>query len=138
MSGPTLGHGGGSSISTPTRPHLLTTGKGEDQDSLRQITPEDWLLGFMRAEVDCVAVTDHNSGEWIDKLKEALKGLQDHPGYRPLYLFPGVEITANAGIHLLALFDRAKGSAEINGLLGAGPIQGCARARRPGRRCVGH
>ena len=94
-------------------------GKGGNQDSLRQITPEDWLLGFMRAEVDCVAVTDHNSGEWVDKLKEALKGLQDHPDYCPLHLFPGVEITANAGIHLLALFDTAKGSADINGLLGA-------------------
>ncbi len=31
-----------------------------------QITPEEWLLGFMRAEIDCVAVTDHNSGEGID------------------------------------------------------------------------
>ena len=39
-------------------------GKGGDQASLRRITPEDWLLGFMRAGVDCVAVTDHNSGEW--------------------------------------------------------------------------
>ena len=44
-------------------------GKGDNQDTLRQITPEDWLLGFMRAGVDCVAVTDHNSGDWIDKLK---------------------------------------------------------------------
>ena len=38
-------------------------GKGPNQDSLREITPEDWLLGYMRVGVDCVAVTDHNSGE---------------------------------------------------------------------------
>ena len=99
-------------------------GKGENQESLRQITPEDWLLGFMRAGVDCVAVTDHNSGEWIDKLQEALKGLDNHPDFRPLHLFPGVEITANVGIHVLALFDTGKGTADINGLLGAVRYQG--------------
>ena len=35
----------------------------------KNIRPEDWLLDFMRAGIDCVAVTDHNSGEWIDKRK---------------------------------------------------------------------
>ena len=37
------------------------------------ISPKEWLLGFMRAGVDCVAVTDHNSGDWIDPLKHALQ-----------------------------------------------------------------
>jgi hypothetical protein len=35
------------------------------------LTPETWLLKYMTAEIDCVAVTDHNSGAWIDKLKTA-------------------------------------------------------------------
>ena len=93
-------------------------GKGENQDSLRQITPEDWLLGFMRAEVDCVAVTDHNSGEWIDKLKSALRALEQHSEFRQLYLFPGVEVTANGSTHVLALFDPTKGSSDVDKLLG--------------------
>lgn len=96
-------------------------GKGPNQASLRGITPEEWLLGYMRACIDCVAVTDHNSGTWIDQLKESLKRLEQetHPEYRPLYLFPGVEITANGGVHILAILDFSAGSAEINRLLGA-------------------
>ena len=95
-------------------------GKGADQAE-RQIEPEDWLLGFMQAEIDCVAVTDHNSGDWVDKLKSALARLEasGHLGYRPLHLFPGVEITANGGVHVLAIFDRDRGAADINALLGA-------------------
>ena len=70
-------------------PASVDYGKGTDQRRLRQITPKEWLLGFMRAGVDCVAVTDHNTGEWIDKLKEALQELEqeEHPEFRSLYLF---------------------------------------------------
>ena len=95
-------------------------GKGPDQVSLRRITPEDWLLGFMRAGVDCVAVTDHNSGEWIDRLKSALSHLEgeQHGEFRPLYLFPGVEVTANGNIHILAVFDTDGDSSNIDKLLG--------------------
>ena len=95
-------------------------GKGADQASLRRITPEDWLLGFMRAGVDCVAVTDHNSGAWIDRLQSALSNLEEerHDEFRPLYLFPGVEVTANGNIHVLAVFDINKDSSDIDKLLG--------------------
>ncbi len=84
------------------------------------ITPENWLLMYMQAGIDCVAITDHNSGEWIDKLKLALQSLDDSKpaGYRKLFLFPGVEITASGNIHILALFDPAAGTKEINALLG--------------------
>ena len=116
----TRGRAGGSSISTATPPASADYGKGPDQASIRQITPEDWLLGYMRAGVDCVAVTDHNSGEWIDRVKMALRTLnqRQHNGFRPLYLFPGVEVTANGSIHVLAVFDTDKGSSEVDRLLG--------------------
>ena len=96
-------------------------GKGRDQASLKQITPKDWLLGFMRAGVDCVAVTDHNSGEWIDRLEQALRELEQeqHLEFRSLYLFPGVEVTANGGIHILAVLDTDKRAADVTTLLGA-------------------
>ena len=95
-------------------------GKGSEQAFLKQTKPRDWLLDFMRAEVDCVAVTDHNSGEWVDELKQILFELdQEQPtGYRPLYLFPGVEITAAGGTHILALFGVEEGSSVITRLLG--------------------
>ena len=102
-------------------PASVDYGKGPKQNSLRQITPADWLLDFMRAEVDCVAVTDHNSGEWVDRLKQALHELEQdqHPDFRPLHLFPGVEITANGGIHVLGILDTDSASADIASLLGA-------------------
>ena len=105
-------------------------GKGPDQENLRNVTPRDWLLGFMRAGVDCVAVTDHNSGAWIDDLKNALVDLEQrpHPEFRPLYLFPGVEITANGGIHVLAVLDIDKGSADVATLLGAAGYKGARGA----------
>ena len=88
---------------------------------MRELTHEDWLLNFMRARVDCVAVTDHNSGEWIDPLKSALHKLEQdkHLDYRPLSLFPGVEITANASVHILAVFDIDNGTKDIDALLGS-------------------
>ena len=101
-------------------------GKGPTQASLKQTTPRDWLLGFMRAGVDCVAVTDHNSGEWIDKLQDALVALEQElpTDFRPLYLFPGVEITASGGVHILALLDVDKTSADVERLLGAVDYRG--------------
>ena len=82
-------------------------GKGPDQETLRQRTPREWLLDFMRARVDCVAITDHNTGAWIDKLQDELSKMKSEQleEFRPLVLFPGVELTVNGGFHLLALFD---------------------------------
>ena len=76
--------------------------------------------------IDCVAITDHNSGEWIDRLKQALAQLeqQNQQGYRPLHLFPGVEISASGGVHILAIFDPQKTTGDINTLLGAVDYQG--------------
>ncbi|MDY6991397.1 MAG: hypothetical protein SVR94_02160 [Pseudomonadota bacterium] len=84
-----------------------------------EITPQDWLLDFMRAQIDCVAVTDHNSGVWIDILKQALETLRDNDNYRPLFLFPGIEITAHGNIHILAIFNADKRTSDIDTLLGA-------------------
>lgn len=87
----------------------------------KAITPENWLLMYMTAGIDCVAITDHNSGEWIDTLKDALQTMEttQPSGYRKLHLFPGVEITASGNIHILALFAASAGTREIHALLGA-------------------
>ncbi len=101
-------------------------GKGQHQQRLRARTPREWLLDFMRAGIDCVAVTDHNSGDWIDTLKEAIEQLRsDQPeGYRELYLFPGVEISVNGGVHVLAVFDGTATTSTIDRLLGAVAYEG--------------
>ena len=86
-----------------------------------EITPESWLKAFMDKEIDCVAITNHNSGGWIDKLKQKLAELEENKPnwYRPLYLFPGVEISANGGVHILAIFGCDKDESHIDQLLGA-------------------
>lgn len=94
-------------------------GKGLDQAALKARTPGEWLLDFMRAGIDCVAITDHNSGEWIDALKEELARLDTEKpiGYRPLTLFPGVEISVHGGIHILGLFAPTATGTSIVSLL---------------------
>jgi len=96
-------------------------GKGPNQAALKKITPKDWLLNYMKAGIDCVAITDHNSGDWIDELKTALVDLQSSrpEGYRDLFLFPGVEISIQGGIHLLAVFSDEKKKSDIDSLLGS-------------------
>lgn len=102
-------------------PKSLDYGKGENQASLMQLGTKEWLLGFMRAEIDCVAVTDHNSGAWIDELKEELENLErmPHSEFRRLHLFPGVELSVNGGFHLLAIFGTDSTTSDIESLIGA-------------------
>jgi len=91
----------------------------------QELTPETWLRRYMAAEIDCVAVTDHNSGEWIDKLKAAYAKMKQADaastplaGFRELHLFPGVEISVQGGIHLLAIFDPTANASTIASVLG--------------------
>ena len=52
----------------------------------RTITPVAWVQACLDAGLQCVAVTDHNTGAWIDSIKDAAKG-------KSLTVFLGVEIT---------------------------------------------
>jgi ABC-type cobalamin/Fe3+-siderophores transport system ATPase subunit len=80
----------------------------KDRDS---VTPEQWVQEAIGKGLDCVAVTDHNSGEYVDKIKEAAKNTE-------LVVFPGVEVTcSDAKIHLLVLFDVDKGTQDVNDFL---------------------
>ena len=89
------------------------------------LSPEDWLLRYMEAGIDCVAVTDHNSGAWIDRLKSAYELMKDRAdvgiapdGFRELTLFPGVELSVHGGFHLLAILRPEAGTGDIDTLLG--------------------
>src|SRR5207249_1020190 len=81
----------------------------------RQMSPDDFVSAAIRKGVDGIAITDHNTAEWIDQIKEAAKG--------KLAVFPGVEITAaggkEGGIHIIAIFDVTATTKAIENLLGA-------------------
>ncbi|MDG0797592.1 TrlF family AAA-like ATPase [Pectobacterium punjabense] len=84
--------------------------------------PKDWLLDFIAKGIECVAVTDHNSGDWIDGLKYAAENLRIEG--HSIFVFPGVEITANSNIHVLGIFDPNASSADISAIIGVSKFRG--------------
>lgn len=84
--------------------------------------PKDWLKALMEKEIDCVAITDHNSGKYVDDLKTAYSQSMQENWFRPLTMFPGFELTISLGasrIHLLAIFDPSLTSSELTMILGS-------------------
>lgn len=83
------------------------------------ITEQEWLLAHMAAGLDAVVVTDHNGGGWIDGLKSEYQSLAaaKPEGFRPLAIFPAVEITTAQNVHLLVVCETAKGSSDIARIL---------------------
>lgn len=90
-----------------------------DTPELQDISLDTWLLGVMSSGVDVIAITDHNTSLGIDPIREKyyeLLALQPE-GFRELIIFPGVEISAQENVHILAIFDPSSGSSEVNDLL---------------------
>ena len=110
---------------THTPASLDTPWSGIENEKAR-LSPEQWLLRFMEAQIDCVAVTDHNTSDWIDSLKNAYSRLaSERPaGFRPLCLFPGVELSVNGGFHLLAVFDPGATGRDVSDLIARVEYQG--------------
>lgn len=74
------------------------------------VTPEDIVNQALEVGMDAIAITDHNSAEWVDKVKEAASDTA-------LTVFPGVEITVQPGIHVVALFPTDCTEDHVNDLL---------------------
>lgn len=75
------------------------------------ITANQWIDKAIESGLNCVGVTDHNTGISIDEIKEAAKG-------KDITVFPGVEITCDSSkVHLLVIFDPIKTSADIRDFL---------------------
>lgn len=101
-------------------PASFDYGKGDK--TLDNITPRGWLIGFIDHGIECVAVTDHNTGSWIDKLKEAANELRDEG--KVIHVFPGVEITANSNIHVLGIFDPSSTALDIETIIARSRFNG--------------
>jgi hypothetical protein len=80
----------------------------------RDLSPAEFVAAAVANGLDAVGITDHNTGEWIDAVREAAIG--------HLAVYPGVEITATGGeggIHIIALFGPESTTRTVENLLGA-------------------
>ncbi|WP_018124905.1 TrlF family AAA-like ATPase [Desulfovibrio oxyclinae] len=87
-----------------------------DEKALKKYPLKEWLLDYMKAGIDCVAVTDHNTGAAIDDIKAAYEDLTERKpaGFRKLTILPGVEITALGNVHILGIFPETTELKDIN------------------------
>lgn len=100
--------------------HTHTPVGSDDYQGDKSISPQAWLQAHKSRGMDCVVVTDHNSGQWLDDLKKSLETLkQQDLAWLPFYILPGVEISCSGGVHVLAVLDCDKTSQDIAALVGA-------------------
>lgn len=77
----------------------------------KTVTAEEWVKECLDKGLDCVALTDHNSGEAVDQYKKEAER-------QGLILFPGIEVTCGeTGTHLLIIFELNDSSTIINDFL---------------------
>jgi ABC-type lipoprotein export system ATPase subunit/histidinol phosphatase-like PHP family hydrolase len=77
----------------------------------KNVTPEQIVQKAIQMKLNAIAITDHNTGEWVDKIKIAANKTN-------LTIFPGVEITVgDAHNHIIALLDIDKTTRDIEDLL---------------------
>lgn len=71
-----------------------------------------WVAAARDAGLHAVAVTDHNTAAGIAPLQQAAAAVERSP-----VLFPGVEVTANDGVHLLMLMDPTRTRQHVENFL---------------------
>lgn len=107
--------------------HMHTVTSSDYRDA-GTYSDDAWLLECMSKELDCVVVSDHNSGTQIDSLKSAYLNLkqQNHPDFRDLTIFPAIELTVNGGIHALIIFNETITTSNLTQFLGSVNLSGTA------------
>jgi PHP family Zn ribbon phosphoesterase len=92
--------------------HIHTPASKEDRVD-KSVRAADIIRRAKELKLDAICVSDHNTGDWIDKVKLAARKTG-------ITVFPGVEITAQGGernVHVLGVFDPSKGTSYVNDLL---------------------
>lgn len=92
--------------------HLHSPGS-YDFTNRDNVEASHWTDDARHNELDAVAVTDHNTGAFVDHIQREARAEG-----RDLVVFPGVELTISGGIHLLVLFDPEKDADAITAFLG--------------------
>lgn len=76
-----------------------------------------WLEKAKENNIDAVAITDHNSVEWIQYIRSAKEELEKMNVQSP-EVFPGVELSVNTQkIHILVIFDKDITQENLNSFM---------------------
>ena len=89
--------------------------ESRDYRGVANITPNEFVMDYATRKFGLIAITDHNTGAYIDRAIEASEHIAKQIHSR-LTILPGVEINVDPGIHLLVVLESG-GSAEISSLL---------------------
>ena len=81
--------------------------RGDTADAMRQ-----WIEAARDSGLEAIAVTDHNTAEAIAPIQAAASKVDGAP-----VVFPGVELRANDGCHLLLLMDPSRKQRHVDDLL---------------------
>ncbi|QKS14901.1 PHP domain-containing protein [Curtobacterium sp. Csp2] len=76
--------------------HVHTPGS-QDADDAHYGTPEDVVQAALDQGLAAIAVTDHNTAAWCDRMSDAARDT-------PLVVLPGVELSTREG-HLLGIWE---------------------------------
>lgn len=79
------------------------------------VSPYEFVSEFVRRGFHLIAITDHNTGKYIDQAIEARDQIATNGGDN-ITILPGVELYVSPGIHLLAVLPEG-GSAAVSDLL---------------------
>lgn len=74
------------------------------------VTPKAIVEQAIRVGMHAIAITDHNSAEWVDRVMQAAKDTD-------LIVFPGTEITVQPGVHVIAIFPEYCTGGHVTDLL---------------------
>lgn len=88
----------------------------------RNISPRDWLLGHIEHGIECIAVTDHNTAGWIGALQQEAQQLRTEG--HSIHLFPGVELSTQGNVHVLAIFDPSVDAQHVSTAIGVAGYTG--------------
>ena len=99
--------------------HVHTPASHDFHD--KKVTPEQIIEHAQKVGLDAIAITDHNTVDFIDSAKK----VADQKGF---IIFPGIEISCggsvNGSIHVIALFDPSKTKDDLQRVLGKLDIKG--------------
>jgi len=87
--------------------HIHTPASDDYED--KKVTAEDIVNAAISNDLAAIAITDHQTANWVDKIKKAAKD-------KPIVIFPGVEILVpggEEGVHILIIFNTDKDSNHV-------------------------